>query len=116
MFSIYSLRDELESINFLYLFDHVAHKKKNCIYCGQQFSQKEKRLRKTRDHVIPKVRISEASARFKSVFCQPLIVPACFDCNQVKGSKSLVEFRDYLKANWVRNRYLILSNLKKLIQ
>ncbi|MEM6697386.1 MAG: HNH endonuclease [Bacteroidota bacterium] len=109
------LRVELEQLNLLYIFDHVAHRKRVCIYCSQPFQRKCRKMKGTRDHIIPKKRVSEASAAFKNVFFQSLVVPCCFECNQLKGSKSVEEFRTFLLRHQVSNRIIILSNLKKLM-
>jgi 5-methylcytosine-specific restriction endonuclease McrA len=52
-----------------------------CFYCDKQLS----RQKKTRDHLTPKSR--NGSNRPNN------IVDACRDCNQLKGSLTLEEFR-----------------------
>ena len=53
-----------------------------CAYCGKAFDDARRR---TRDHVIPKALGGSRSANN--------IVPACLDCNQLKGSHTPASLR-----------------------
>lgn len=114
MFNIEEIRPDLEQLNWLYLFDHHSTRRNHCIYCGEDFKLQRK-LIKTRDHLIPRSKLKEANHVLKSRLYSVLIVPSCSDCNTLKGSKSLLEFQQYLKSNWCKNRILILCQLDYLI-
>lgn len=108
------VQEELSQINLVQVFWHKAHRGNRCIYCNLEFNKRERKFWKTKDHLIPKVRLSEASIAFKSMFYTSLLVPSCARCNTLKGSKNLEDFKDFLMNNWVANRIVILQHLKRL--
>ena len=110
------IQQEISQINLLFMVDHCGNHHKKCIYCGEKFNKKDYFQKKTRDHIVPKIKLCELSTGFKAKFFQLFIVPCCNSCNQIKGAMSLMEMRTYVRKNKsVRNRMRILKRLELLI-
>lgn len=109
---INALFEEIEQINFPYILRHRLENPHTCIYCGQETPEN----RKTRDHIIPKIRANNhTNQEFREYFGNLNKVCACWTCNQLKGSSSLKSWAEWLRTVNRPNRILILSNLKKLM-
>lgn len=88
-----------------------------CFYCDQKLKSKgDKRFKKTKDHLIPKV-IVEAYGFY---YIDDNTVPCCFECNQEKASLHPYIFREKVKhkiqysrkpEKWKR----ILKTLNKIL-
>lgn len=67
-----------------------------CSYCGRPMSRKKRHITwDTEDHVTPRSEIRRRRAnvaRLLSVISRSNVVRCCYECNQDKGSKSLLSF------------------------
>lgn len=64
--------------NVLKEFDYT------CVYCGKTRTRSGRRVRLTRDHIVPLIKGGDNT--------RSNIVPACRSCNSSKGSLSLEEW------------------------
>jgi 5-methylcytosine-specific restriction endonuclease McrA len=87
--------------------------KDKCYYCESKLNNsKHGKLRKTRDHVIPKSKGGTGAGNY---------VPCCDQCNLSKGSKSLYEWECFLltapehklKEVWYKLRFRIIKNIRE---
>lgn len=100
-------------INFDYVLACKALTPDCCIYCGDQLTDQTHTI----DHIIPRWKFREVYNQcFLTAFGTLNTVPACWPCNQLKGSRSLREFYQFIRRRWIRRRIVILSNLKKLMK
>lgn len=113
-----TFQTHLSFINLPQLINHFAdHKKSCCLYCKAAFVKDDYYHRRTKDHLIPRCKLKSASLFIRSKLSFLLTVPCCYYCNQLKGDKSLVQFRTYvLNREDVFNKSTILSQLDLLIQ
>lgn len=115
MFSIEAIRAEVKELNILYLFEHRAQKRTHCIYCNCRLIKDHPQHRRTRDHVIPKVRLKGASHILRGQMFQLTTVICCYACNNLKGDMSLRQWLDWLKERRVKNRILIMQGIKRMM-
>lgn len=66
-----------------------------CYYCGVKTTRTQGPLRKTADHLWP---VSRPKA-YPRTLRQPIKVPACFQCNQVKGRMLPLEWFHFMQGN-----------------
>ena len=66
-----------------------------CYYCGVKTTRTQGPLRKTADHFWP---VSRPHS-YPRTLRQPIKVPACFQCNQVKGRMLPLEWFHFMQGN-----------------
>lgn len=63
---------------------HVLERDRNCVYCGTEFSNENRKTKASWEHIVNDIRINGANN----------IALCCMSCNASKGAKLLSEWLD----------------------
>jgi 5-methylcytosine-specific restriction endonuclease McrA len=106
------IRSEARNINFVVIIHAHLYESNHCFYCGQQLDTGNR----TRDHLIPRIRAYNGmQLNFRRSFGKINTVCSCFACNNMKGSKSLIQFRQWVKTTKPTRYKTILHNIDKVL-
>jgi len=106
------IHSEALQIDFIAALHSYVYHNQLCFYCGEPLNKHNR----TRDHLIPKTRAYNGHI---TVFRQKLsginLVHSCHDCNNMKGCKSLFQFRQWLKHNKPKKHKTIIKNIDSIL-
>lgn len=108
---IQKLHDEFRRLDIFKLIQCFQLHRDKCAYCGTALHRKNY----TKDHVVPKsMYVPFFGKDIKQILGNVNLVPACKPCNRLKKDMTLLEFMQFLENREIKNRYLIIQNIKKL--
>lgn len=85
--------------------EYVKNRDKNCVYCGQEFSDspKSRKQKPSWEHIVNDIRINGADN----------ISLCCMSCNASKGAKLL---EDWLQSDYCNKKGITSENVAEVVK